>query len=298
MNKKYFVYRYLDKDNNIIYVGLTSRPLKERVIEHKVEELNSCTAKIQYIIVPNEARMRMRERYYINLYKPKYNKRDVYDGLPEPMPEYDSKWINYPKNGDIKQIEWIIDTLFDEFFNDKRFPYFVSIATNRNRIGCISNRIMMDNGILKNEIIVNEADLFSNDKRMLVDIVAQIIQIFIRPMGIRASNRNIYINKKVAKYLHEYGIVTQRSKYGYEPINCDDKYIKEFSQYEYGKSNIQLYTPDTKHTLKNGIKKSSTRKYICPCCGNSFRATKNINVMCMDCNEQYVIDKNCKSYIS
>lgn len=36
-------------------------------------------------------------------------------------------------------------------------------------------------------------------------------------------------------------------------------------------------------------KPSSTRKYICPCCGNSFRATKNINVLCMDCNEQFVL---------
>ena len=34
--------------------------------------------------------------------------------------------------------------------------------------------------------------------------------------------------------------------------------------------------------------KCSTRKYICPCCGNSFRATKDINVMCMDCNEQFI----------
>ena len=34
--------------------------------------------------------------------------------------------------------------------------------------------------------------------------------------------------------------------------------------------------------------KCSTRKYICPKCGNSFRATKDINVMCMDCKEQFV----------
>lgn len=34
--------------------------------------------------------------------------------------------------------------------------------------------------------------------------------------------------------------------------------------------------------------KSSTRKYQCPCCLNSFRATKDINVMCMDCNEQFL----------
>lgn len=32
--------------------------------------------------------------------------------------------------------------------------------------------------------------------------------------------------------------------------------------------------------------KSSTRKYICPCCGLSIRATKTVRVACMECNEQ------------
>lgn len=30
-------------------------------------------------------------------------------------------------------------------------------------------------------------------------------------------------------------------------------------------------------------KKGSTRKYQCPGCGNSVRATKDVNIMCMDC---------------
>lgn len=33
------------------------------------------------------------------------------------------------------------------------------------------------------------------------------------------------------------------------------------------------------------VKTSSTRKYMCPCCGNSVRATKEVNIMCADCNE-------------
>ncbi len=37
-----------------------------------------------------------------------------------------------------------------------------------------------------------------------------------------------------------------------------------------------------------GKKKSSTRKYVCPKCGNSFRATKDINVICADCMELFV----------
>lgn len=37
-----------------------------------------------------------------------------------------------------------------------------------------------------------------------------------------------------------------------------------------------------------GRKPSSTRKYLCPCCGNSFRATKDLNVLCMDCEVAYI----------
>lgn len=35
-------------------------------------------------------------------------------------------------------------------------------------------------------------------------------------------------------------------------------------------------------------KKSSTRKYICPVCGASVRATRIVNILCGDCNKQMV----------
>lgn len=35
--------------------------------------------------------------------------------------------------------------------------------------------------------------------------------------------------------------------------------------------------------------KSSTRKYVCPCCGTIIRATKNVNVICGNDGEQFVI---------
>jgi len=35
-------------------------------------------------------------------------------------------------------------------------------------------------------------------------------------------------------------------------------------------------------------RKSSSRKYVCPCCGMSVRATKTVRIMCMDCGEQMI----------
>lgn len=32
-------------------------------------------------------------------------------------------------------------------------------------------------------------------------------------------------------------------------------------------------------------KKSNVIKYMCPCCGNSVRATKEVKIMCMDCDQ-------------
>lgn len=42
-------------------------------------------------------------------------------------------------------------------------------------------------------------------------------------------------------------------------------------------------------TVKGGSKKSKNRsiKYVCPCCGTIIRATREVNVICGDCNEPF-----------
>lgn len=57
--EKYFIYRYFDKQNTVIYVGLTSRPLSQRVKEHSVEKLQSETYRIDFSPVKTAADMRM-----------------------------------------------------------------------------------------------------------------------------------------------------------------------------------------------------------------------------------------------
>ena len=73
MEKKYYIYRYFNDKHDIIYIGLTERPLKERVREHKVEELQKETAFIDYATVKTKADMEIYEIFYINKYLPKFN---------------------------------------------------------------------------------------------------------------------------------------------------------------------------------------------------------------------------------
>ena len=76
--KKYYVYLYFNKAGTVIYVGLTERPLANRVREHKTEALQKETDHVEFAEVANKTDMRMYELYYINKYQPKYNIAEMY----------------------------------------------------------------------------------------------------------------------------------------------------------------------------------------------------------------------------
>lgn len=272
---KYYVYRYLDKNGNIIYVGLTSRPLKMRVKEHCLEELNKETDKIQFILVPNETQMRDRELYYINLYKPKFNISNVWDGLPEIRPDYDGKWIDYPKNGDVKQVEWMAEMLNKSVLKNKCSDYYITISDRRDRIGIMGYKYIRDSNKMRREITVNQNDLFSNNKKLVIDLLSQMIQIVAEIDGVKASNKGNYFNKAINSYFTKYGIQTTKTLYGYEPINCTKEILNMFSQYEYGNSDMELYK-STNH------KKSNSIKYIDVDTKYSVRATCEKQLICLD----------------
>ena len=63
--RKYYVYRFFNKDNVITYVGRTI-DLYKRFLQH--DHLTDEVAKIEYIECDSEAEMAWKEVYYINLY--------------------------------------------------------------------------------------------------------------------------------------------------------------------------------------------------------------------------------------
>ena len=113
------------------------------------------------------------------------------------------------------------------------------------------------------------------------------------------SNRGIYHNKRFKALAEERGLqISRHETYGWtitEPtektldfciINqLEDIQIVRQTAYSIGISGGKAGSGST--PVARPKKPSSTRKYICPCCGNSFRATKTLRVLCMDCNVQF-----------
>lgn len=80
MNKKYYIYKFTNKNGDILYIGKTIN-LKDRLKKH-LSGTNQTNSKLKlykefkeiyYYECKNEKEMNELELYYIKLYKPQYN---------------------------------------------------------------------------------------------------------------------------------------------------------------------------------------------------------------------------------
>ncbi|MBQ3506782.1 MAG: SprT-like domain-containing protein [Clostridia bacterium] len=98
------------------------------------------------------------------------------------------------------------------------------------------------------------------------------------------SRSGTYHNKLFKKIAETHGLnveCVQTIGWSQTSLTDDTKELLDiFLQYH--PANMIYRTPP----VKGGrVKTSSTRKYICACCGMSVRATRSVNIMCADCNE-------------
>lgn len=112
------------------------------------------------------------------------------------------------------------------------------------------------------------------------------------------SNKGVYHNRIFKREAEAHGlIVTRHDKYGYCQTEAGDALIDfllehdELREIEMCRANPAIVAVGVgTHTgNSNGLKPVGTaashhRKYICPCCGNSVRATKAVNILCLDCD--------------
>lgn len=160
-----------------------------------------------------------------------------------------------------------------------------------------------------NEINISAEHLDRPIGNIMATLQHELIHFYCQLNGIADTSQNgRYHNKNFKREAEARGLVISYAKYiGYSVTEPSGEFIKVLESYgiekplninrggamgftgigggsggDHGKGGT-----DGKG-VQAGKKKTSTRKYQCPCCGNSFRATKEINVLCMDCNEPFV----------
>ena len=98
-----YIYKYVNINNEIEYIGKTTRPIKYRILEHQSQDLSDFNGNIYYAKIETNYDLDIIEMYLIHKYNPPKNKK-LYttSNFIFSINEEEIKWKLFDKN--IKQI--------------------------------------------------------------------------------------------------------------------------------------------------------------------------------------------------
>lgn len=198
----------------------------------------------------------------------------------------------------------LFNAINDEYFNGELETPTITIQSTVGAYGHITtSRVWHNSEVSTYELNISADYLNRPIENVVATLIHESVHLYCLMHDIKdTSNRGIYHNKRFKQIAEEMGhlAISKHEKYGWtvtEPTEdtidfiisygFEDIQINRGSQYTF--TGIGGDKSGSGSPVKPPRKPTSTRKYICPCCGNSFRATKNLNVMCLDCNEQFIL---------
>ncbi len=193
-----------------------------------------------------------------------------------------------------------------EYFNNELEVPTITIQSTVGAYGHVTTSKIWSNGETATYELNIGADYLTRPiEEVVATMIHEGVHLYCMAKGIKdTSNRGVYHNKRFKEVAENMGhlIIDRHEKYGWTITSPSEDTIDFCVSYGFedirigrngGFSMISIGGGDKSGNGGSSVprpkKPSSTRKYICPCCGNSFRATKVLNVMCMDCNEQFVV---------
>lgn len=191
----------------------------------------------------------------------------------------------------------------EHYFNNALETPTITIQSTIGAYGHISvSKVWNNNGVPTYELNIGAETLNRPIENVVATMIHEACHLYAMMNDIKdTSNQGVYHNKRFKQIAEELGHlqIDRHDKYGWTITTPTEETLNFCIAYGFEDILINRESPFTLRgfgTPKAGNgglpvapkKPSSTRKYICPCCGNSFRATKSINVMCMDCEVPFI----------
>lgn len=117
-------------------------------------------------------------------------------------------------------------------------------------------------------------------------LLHEMVHLYNLQVGIQDTSRGgTYHNKKFKEAAEQHGLIAEATgKYGYTNTSLNAE-AKAFVDKMADKKFELFRKPVPKISGKS--KASSSRKYVCPMCGCIIRATKEVHVICGDCDVEF-----------
>ena len=197
----------------------------------------------------------------------------------------------------------VFDLLNAEFFENALSRPTITIQSTPRAYGHFSLR--NDTWVSKvgatHEINIGAGTLSRPIENIAATLLHEMVHYYNYENGIKDVSRgNTYHNRRFKEAAEARGLlVTHSDTYGWshtEPGEAllDFVLVNGLTDILLNRNEMMGYriTGTGTHSGNMGgctPKTSSTRKYICPCCGMSVRATRTVRVQCMDCEKMLVL---------
>jgi DNA-directed RNA polymerase subunit RPC12/RpoP len=209
-----------------------------------------------------------------------------------------------------EMLEYAFDVFNRVYFNNELPPIVICIMSSKNTYGhfTVNKEWRVDDEHL-HELCVSAEHLDRPIANVLGTLQHELIHYYCALHGIKdTSQGHRYHNKNFKREAEARGLIISQAPYiGWSVTQPSPEFIevirsngieKPLDINRDGYTGVMVgrggdgdgdgNTVAGPNGLPTAKKKTSTRKYVCPKCGNSFRATKDIHVLCMDCNEKFV----------
>ena len=196
----------------------------------------------------------------------------------------------------------LFDLLNQEFFESALSRPTITIQSTPKAYGHFSLRD--DTWISKNgathEINIGAGTLARPIEDICATLLHEMVHYYNYVMGIQDCSRGgTYHNRRFRDSAEAHGlIVDHHDKYGWTITSPSDALLQFcldndltdilINRNEFYGIRVPVGGINSGTATPLPPRKSSTRKYICLCCGNSVRATKVVNIGCLDCAAQMV----------
>ena len=197
----------------------------------------------------------------------------------------------------------VFDLLNEEFFENTLIRPTITIQSTPKAYGhfTLNDDTWVSTIGSTHEINIGAGTLARPIEDICATMLHEMVHLFNYVNGIQDCSRgNTYHNKRFKASAEAHGLIVNHSeKYGWSHTTPSEALIDFVilngltdilinRNENYGFFVGKTGTHNGTDTPPPPPRTSSTRKYICPCCRMSVRATRTVRIACIDCDEQMI----------
>lgn len=187
----------------------------------------------------------------------------------------------------VRFFEKAFDLANKEFFENALPKVMITVQSSPKAYGHFTTaEIWKDTAKAYHEINISAEALNRPVQETIATLIHEMVHLYCSENKIKDTSRGGTYHNKIFKTEGEKrGIkISYDKKNGYSPTAPTERLLTFIQENKLDKA-ITCHRDKIESAHSKAKKKTSTRKYECPCCGMTVRATKAVNIICADCQE-------------